>query len=109
MNLSKSFTYWKYDYNGLEIPQGVDIITFWTPNVLGIKEYALNALKNKYCFFVDDMIIGNYLQENYIQIEQLERKWKWPWIPSKSDVSLLSQNGTYSRDNSNKECYNFLN
>lgn len=111
---SKSFTFWRYRFKNLDIPQGVDIITFWRPNMNGFQEYANRALKNKHCFYVDDMIIGGYLSKNGIKIEQLDRKWKWPWIPncfnqgSTSD-SLYGLGGSYSRKNSSNICYKHLN
>lgn len=113
-NKSKTFTYYKYNYNGVQVPQGVDIISFWTPNLNGFKQFALRSLQNEYCFYVDDMVIGSYLDQNGIHVEQLERKWKWPWKPCyqnkvKSKVSLFGQKGKYNRETSNLECYNYLN
>ena len=111
-NKSKTFTFWKYNYNGIEIPQGVDIITFWKPNTNGFLNYAKMALRNKYCFYVDDMIIGGFLSQNGIQIEQLDRKWKWPWIHNcfgkSGTTSLYGEKGNFNRDNSNMECYKHL-
>lgn len=112
-NRSKSFTFWKYKYNNIDIPQGVDIITFWNPNLHNFKKYIINALRSEYCFYVDDQIIGNYLSQNGISIEQLDRKWKWPWIPNCFNngpkFSLFGQKGKYNRETSNRECYKFLN
>lgn len=112
LNKSKTFTFWKYNYNNIDIPQGVDIITFWNPNLHNFKRYILNALKNEHCFYVDDQIIGNYLSQNGIAVEQLNRKWKWPWIPNclgSSKFSLFGQKGEFSRDISNSQCYRYLN
>lgn len=108
-NRSKSFTYWKYDYKGIDIPQGVDIITFWTPNLDSFRSYASNAIRNDYCFYVDDMVIGNYLKSRGIVVEQLVRHWKWPWIPDDNEESLFSNKGKYNRDTSNKMCWDYLN
>lgn len=109
-NRSKSFTYWKYDYKGMDIPQGVDIITFWTPNLDSFRSYASNALRNDYCFYVDDMVIGNYLKSRGIVVEQLVRHWKWPWVPQDDrSNSLYSNRGKYNRDTSNKMCWDYLN
>ena len=109
---SKSFTFWKYTYNGLDIPQGVDLITFWKPNMLGFESYAKRVIKYRHCFFVDDMIIGSYLSQNGISIEQLDRKWKWPWIPNcfgkESKFSLNKQKGEFSRESCNKNCFKLI-
>lgn len=113
-DFSKTFTYYAYEYEGTLIPQGVDIISFYKPNLNGFIEYANNALKNDYCFHVDDMIIGNFLQQNGIVVEKIERKWKWPWKidcfnSDKFKFSLFDKKGEYNRENSNKKCNKFLN
>lgn len=108
-NKSKSFTYWKYSYRGTDIPQGVDVITFWTPNLDDFPNYASRALGNEYCFYVDDMVIGNYLKFRGVSVEQLYRHWKWPWIPSRDISSLFSKKGRYNRNDSNRICWNYLN
>jgi hypothetical protein len=105
---SKSFTFWKYMYKELVVPQGVDIITFWRPNLSHFAEYANNALRTDSCFFVDDMVIGGFLSQTGVQIEQLQRKWKWPWRHNCFDgpkESLYSKKGEFSRDNANASCY----
>ncbi len=100
---SKSFTFWKYSYNGIEVPQGADIISFWTPNLEGIQY-------NETCFYVDDLVIGMFLKTKGIEIEQLNRNWKWPYIPNclsvKNNVNLFSKKGENSRDLSMKKCFN---
>lgn len=106
---NKSFTYYKYDYKGLNVPQGVDIISFWYPNLRNFVEFYQTLLPNKYCRHVDDLVIGKYLNQYGIAVEQLDRKWKWVWKPNPSETtSLFMKQGKYSRDNSMKHCFNTL-
>lgn len=107
-NRSKSYTYWKYDYKGVDIPQGVDIISFWTPNLHSFGRFVSMAMKSSHCFYVDDMVIGLYLNRYGISIEQLQRKWKWAWVPDGADKGLFHMKGEYSRDRSSRECFSFI-
>lgn len=104
----KTFTFWKYKYSNLEIPQGVDLVSFWTPNLSDFKRFYNRTKESKHCFFVDDLVIGFYLHNRGIPIEQIPRPWKFPFIPSKEDESLFSKKGEYSRDNSMKKCLMYM-
>ena len=110
--LSKSFTYYSYEYNNTKIPQGVDIISFWLPNLSNFKTFAEHSLKNEYCFHVDDMVIGKFLKNNGIQVETVKRLWKWAWKPDcfngSSNFSLFGKKGEYSRENSSKMCDKYI-
>jgi hypothetical protein len=116
INHSKTFTFWKYPFENTDIPQGVDLISFWTPNLENLKGYWRRTLKNSHCFYVDDLVIGEYLKYYGIQVEQLSRKWKFPFIPNclnntstnNSNQSLFSKDGEYSRDNSMAKCKMFI-
>jgi hypothetical protein len=106
-----TFTFWKYNYRGIEVPQGVDLISFWKPNLFGLNEYYNKCTQKNACFYVDDLVIGNFLKEKGIKIEQLNRKWKWPYIPnclSNKNEGLFEIKGEYSRDNSMKKCFESL-
>lgn len=108
---NKSFTYYKYKYNKIDVAQGVDMISFWLPKLQNFRHYYHF---NKYCFYVDDLVISNYLKEQNIPIEQLQRKWKWAWIPEPDastghEFELFKVKGIYNRDNSMRMCYNELN
>ena len=110
---SSSFTYYKYTYNNkIDVAQGVDMISFWMPNLRNFKEYYERIKHNKYCFYVDDLVISNYLKEQNISIKQLQRKWKWAWKPSdvlpKGRFELFKKKGLYNRDHSMKRCYTEL-
>lgn len=105
---TKSFTYWKYNYEGTDIPQGVDLISFWSPHLYEFNKFYKISIPNKYCFYVDDLIIGMYLKQKGINIEQVNRKWKFPWFPSPTDKGLFSKEGGYSRKTSMKECFLFM-
>jgi len=124
-NTNKSFTYYKYKYNNepllgsaakrcIDVAQGVDMISFWLSNLQHFRDYYNQIKHNKYCFYVDDLVISNYLKEQNIPIEQLQRKWKWAWkqddsAPTGRVFELFKIKGIYSRDNSMRMCYNELN
>ncbi len=112
-NIKKSFTFWKYNYDSTVVPQGVDMISFWRPNLDGFEEWWESTRKSKYCFYVDDLLIGRWLQIKGIPVEKLDRKWKWPWIanclPKKTgDRGLFGQKGKFERKKSMRECMKFL-
>ena len=112
-NHEKSYTFWRYEYGGAAIPQGVDLISFWKPNLDGFEEYWKRSQGERSCFFVDDLVIGVFLQERGIGIEQLDRLWKWPWIPScfpkdGKEESLYGKRGDYSRKKAMEKCMKFL-
>lgn len=104
----KTFTFWKYNYQGIEVPQGVDLVSFWKPNLNQFKHFWNSSSSNKHCFFVDDLVIGLYLHNRGVEIEMLHRPWKFPFIPSKEKESLFSKKGEYSRENAMKKCLLFL-
>lgn len=112
-----SFTFWKYTYpqmstKKVDVPQGVDMISFWKPNLQGFQKYIQPLIRSP-CFYVDDLVIGKFMQNNNIQIIQLERKWKWPFIPNclssnKNDESLYGKTGNNSRAISMMKCFALL-
>jgi hypothetical protein len=112
-SLDKSFTFYTYMFHGLHVPQGVDLISFWIPNLSDFVPYfKKNVPEQDGCFFVDDLIIAFYLRWKGIPIEELPRKWKWPWIPDchniSDTVSLFGQQGKHSRDKMMEKCYSSL-
>ncbi len=105
----KSFTFFKYDYGKVEVPQGVDLVSFWKPNLEGFMDFFNKANKDKSCFFVDDLVVGFFLNRKGIEIKQLDRLWRWPWIPSclpkeGKQESLFGRKGDYSRKKAMKKC-----
>jgi len=112
-NLSKTFTYYSYEFKNVRVPQGVDIISFYVPYLDDFVNYVQRALQTKHCFFVDDLVIAKYLQNKGIPIEDVQRRWTWPWIPDCYNIpdksSLFSQTGEFSRNNSMHYCYKSLN
>jgi len=105
----KSFTFFKYDYGKVEVPQGVDLVSFWKPNLEGFMDFFKEANKDKSCFFVDDLVVGFFLHSKGIEIKQLDRLWRWPWIPSclpkeGKQESLFGRKGDYSRKKAMKKC-----
>lgn len=109
-NKNETFTYYKYKYHETEIPQGVDIISFWSPNLNHFKSFWNQVKDNEYCKHVDDLIIGKYCHEygiNIIQLSKGELSNVWEVNPSET-VSLFNKQGKYSRDNAMKLCYKYL-
>lgn len=106
---NKTFSYYKYNYKGIEVPQGVDIISFWYPNLRNFQTYVKQYLSNKYCKRVDDLLIGKYLMEHGIKVEELPRHWKWVWkVNNHDDGGLFKVKGEYSRSNSMKNCFHLF-
>lgn len=100
----RSFTYWAYDYKGITVPQGVDLVSFWIPHLEGFEDYYTQTRKTRSCFFVDDLVIGNFLRLKGIEIEQLDRKWDYVFIPEANDTGLNQLKGEFSRKRSMEAC-----
>jgi len=120
-NLNKAFSFFIYPYSQgttqVMVPQGADLITCYTHNLshfmdwwsefrkyMGIKHYSDSP-----CFFVDDQVIGWYLQSHGIRMEQVDRRHRNIYIKgcdvaNKGD-NLNRQTGRNSRDNTMKGCY----
>lgn len=124
--LSESFSFYVYPYNPhspqphVFVPQGADLISMYTRNALGFREFfdELNkrtGIKSYFdtpCFFVDDQVIGWYFQYKHIPMVQVERKHRNIYIkncdnPKESD-NLNSQKGKNSRENTMEGCYRDL-
>ena len=117
-----SFSYYVYPFNlnkgyDVYVPQGADLISMYTNNVLGFPAW-FQELKNKLgvksyfespCFFVDDQVIGWYMQYMNIPMRQVERKHRNIYIKdcdkSKESDNLNKQTGSRSRVNTMNGCY----
>lgn len=114
-NLNTTFTYYQYKYQNVNVPQGVDLITFYMKHLQDFVDYerqiALSNLDSS-CFYVDDLVIGNYLKQKGIPIQTLDRgNYKWPWIPNcviNDKHSLYQMNGPRNRDTVMDKCYKYL-
>lgn len=108
---NETFTYYTYDYKDLVVPQGVDIISFWYPNLKHFESFYRNYAKNnKYCKHVDDLVIAKYCEAFGIPVRKLSKgplSNVWGINPSETS-SLFKKQGKYSRDNSMRECYNAM-
>jgi hypothetical protein len=109
-DLKRSFTYYRYDYKGIDVPQGVDLITFYMKHLREFPQYERRlSITQSACFYVDDLVIGNYLKSKGVPIEVLSRgTYQLPWIPdciTKDTVSLYAMQGASSRTNSMNGCY----
>lgn len=107
-NHDKSFTFYNYAFKDIIVPQGVDIISFWFPNLKFFKDFFEQYKHNQYCLHVDDLLIGKYCKQFGIDIEELPRHWKWVWKPNRPKFeinSLFKKKGKFSRNNSMKLCY----
>lgn len=111
---SHSFTYYTYHYKNISVGQGVDMLSFWLPNLNGFLEYYHdNVEKSPYCFYVDDLVISNFLNAKGVTITTLPRMSKWVWHPVNSSapeerISLFAIKGQFSRDNAMRKCYDYI-
>jgi len=105
-NKNMAHTFYAYNYKGLTVPQGVDLISFWWPSLKDLREYW-----QKYgtqCWRVDDLILAGYLQEKGIPIKVLSRenyKWVWKPLPREIEGPTLDGNG---RGESMDICFNSI-
>jgi len=124
--LNRSFTYFYYPYSQnnynhtINVPQGADMISFYTRNIQSFPEWFSGYLKtlgiDRYfdnpCFFVDDQVIGFFLQYMSIPIQQVDPGHRMIYIkhcdnaPKKDNLN--KQIGKNSRENTMKYCYQDL-
>ena len=107
-NRESVHTYYTYSYNGITIPQGVDLISFWWPMLDGLKNYWHEMSSNESCWRVDDLVLGGYLRDKGIPIKALSRdglKWVWkPIPPNLEGKTLFGSQGGESRESSMAMC-----
>lgn len=105
-------TYYSYTYEDIEVPQGVDIISFNVEDVHSLKEYYSSLRGNSYCKMVDDLVLGSFIQSKKLKLKTLDRgsdKWVWKPLSKKEEGETLSSlGGEYSRENSMRQCYNAI-
>jgi hypothetical protein len=120
-----SFSYYVYPYSPddskkVDVPQGADLISMYTNNVVGFPTW-FQELKGKLgvksyfetpCFFVDDQVIGWYMSYMHIPMKQVERRHRNIYIKDcekglQSD-NLNSQQGKNKRENVMAGCYRDL-
>jgi len=124
--INKSFTYFYYPYSQpsieriVNVPQGADMISFYTNNLREFPEFFTSFLKKmkieeyykNSCFFVDDLIIGFYLQYIGIPIQQVDPTHRMIYIKNCENApkkyNLNAQKGQRSRENTMKMCYKDL-
>lgn len=124
----KSFSFYVYPYGAEDItnkqvmvPQGADLISMYSENIrhfprwfedLKIKMNVKNYF-DSLCFFVDDQVIGWYMQYIGIPMIQVDEKHRYIYIENCDKTSahnnLNAQKGRNSRDNTMKQCYSSLN
>ena len=112
-NFSTVYSYWVYNYpkgssvNKIQVPQGVDMISVYSPFMSDFGYYYQAHHKN--CKLVDDLIFGYYFKQKGVPVKQLARDWKWAWIPTQMGTpSLFNLKGNESRVESMNRCYNSL-
>jgi len=115
INFSTVYSYWVYNYpkdcytHQIHVPQGVDMISVYSPFMNDFKYFYKTYENNKSCKLVDDLVLGFYFKQKGIHVKQLSRDWKWPWIPTQIGTpSLFNKTGEESRDNLMKFCYDKL-
>lgn len=126
-NIYDSFSFFVYPYapKGIQsktvgVPQGADLISMYTNNVmnfpvwfqelkqkLGVKSYFETP-----CFFVDDQVIGWFMNYMNIPMKQVERKHRYIYIKDcdrgNAEDNLNNQKGARSRENTMSGCYRDL-
>lgn len=122
----KSFSFYVYPYSNdsfetkVLVPQGADLISMYSNNVRDFPSW-FEEMKRKMnvtnyfdslCFFVDDQVIGWYMQYKGIQMEQVEDTHRNIYIDNCDNTpihnNLNAQKGQNSRDNTMKQCYSDL-
>ena len=66
-----SFSFFVYREGPFAIGQGADGFSFFTPNLLGIEEFASVALQSPALFVADDLWISIYLQNKGVRVRSL--------------------------------------
>jgi hypothetical protein len=116
----KSFSFYIYPYKGsVYVPQGADLISAYTKNFSHLPHW-FNQFKAKYgddyskspCFYVDDQLIGWYLQSHNIPLEQVDRTHRMVYI-KQCDIAdkkdnLNQQTGEKSREHTMEKCFDEL-
>lgn len=116
---NQSFTYYKYLYETsatpVWVPQGADLISFYTKSIQHFPKWFdefLEHLKVSYyespCFYVDDQVIGYFLQYYGIPLVQVDPDHRMIYIKhcdvSPSIHNLNRQTGKLSRDTTMQQC-----
>jgi hypothetical protein len=128
-NLNKSFSFYVYNYvpssqtyhgeqlnNGIAVPQGADMISFYTHNARTFptwfaqflaKTKTVDYFENP-CFWVDDEVIGFFLQEIGIPLVQVDPTHRMIYIRNCDMAPLYDnlnkQTGRASRDTTMENC-----
>lgn len=80
-------SYWVYNYNGIQVPQGVDIIATSKDLLHDLEPFVNNYLNH--CRYVDDLLLAEYFRTKGVPVRQIARFWKWPWIPTHKEGGLF--------------------
>ena len=117
-NLQNAYSYYVYNYNGIGVPQGADLISFYTEKMEHFIDWfnEFSGKRGDYfqnpCFFVDDQIIGYYFQYIGVSMEQVDRKHRMIYLkncvtgPEKDNLNR--QIGKHHRDNVMEGCFKEL-
>lgn len=121
--LDKSFSFYVYPYGAdildkrVMVPQGADLISMYSRNVSDFPEWFEDFKKkmnvtnyfDSLCFFVDDQVIGWYMQYKEIPMIQVDEFHRYIYIENcdntASHNNLNAQKGRNSRDNTMSKCY----
>lgn len=86
-DLFTTHSYWVYDYHGIQVPQGVDIIATCKDILHDLEPFVNNYLSS--CRYVDDLLLAEYFRLKGVPVKQIARFWKWPWIPTHKEGGLF--------------------
>lgn len=66
-----SFSYCTYRYGPIEVAQGADGFSFYSPNLSGLADFAEQALRSPQVRQVDDLWISAFLQHRRVRVQSL--------------------------------------
>ena len=80
-----SFSYCTYRYGPIDVAQGADGFSFYSPNLAGVADFAQAALRSPQVRQVDDLWISAFLQSRGIEVQSLRHL-----VPDQGNVYATS-------------------
>lgn len=69
-----SFSFWTYPYMGIEVGQGADGFSFYSPNLRGIREFATKALASAALRLQDDLWVSAFLYGRGVRVRSIRHE-----------------------------------
>jgi hypothetical protein len=107
---TSSFSHYTYRAHGLTVGQGCDGFSFWTPNLVGIIEFAERYIVHTPFRLHDDLWISFFLATKGISVRSLQSKLGGSLVyePLVQDQSLRHLTGDLSREQLNRDGVRYL-